>query len=296
MNKPDKLAKPERVSNDTEQPTRLRRISKPVSVLLNFIIAGMILTGLYLILQPYYLHWQQDRTTAELMKALEEGDGTIVINQDDLMVPGEEEEFIEQIENWDELDPTDTTPTDQTTAVSPTKPTLQPDPSTPTGPTTEGPAPTTNGTTARPTPKPTPKPVVIKAIGTIFIDKINLTMPIADRAESAQLRVAIGLLGGSAMPGTPGNTILLGHRMYTYGRHFNRLNEVVEGDKIVITTKERKLTYVVERQAIILPSVLRSTLSKYTEEKQLILVTCHPVRIASHRLLVYAKLVSDTPI
>src|SRR5690606_5992635 len=103
-------------------------------------------------------------------------------------------------------------------------------------------------------------------------------------------------LGGSAMPGEPGNTIILGHRMYTYGRHFNRLNEVTAGDRVIITTKTRKLTYRVDRQATILPSQLREALSEYTAEKKLILVTCTPVRVASHRLLVYATLESDTPV
>jgi len=266
-----------------------RKNSKPVMILLNVIIAGLILSGLYLILKPYYLHWQQDRKTAELIDAFQEGDGTIVLREDELAVPGEEVEFVEAIETWEDEpdettagtggpgDPTATAPTASSTA-------------------TGGTGTSTAATTVKPTPKPTPKPVVIKAVGQIVIDKIGLTMPIADRAETAQLRVAVGLLGGSAMPGTPGNTIILGHRMYTYGRHFNRLDEVVTGDKVVIVTKERRLTYEVERQSVILPTELRASLSVNTVEKRLILVTCTPVRVASHRLLVYAKLVSDTPV
>lgn len=255
---------------------------------MNIVIVGLILTGLYLILQPYYLHWRQDRKTAQLITALNEGDGTIVIYEDQLAVPGEEEEFIEQIEDWG--DPTESNPDPGSTETTPgSEATTGPGSNTVPGETTAKP-------TTKPTPKPTPKPITIKAIGQITIDKIDLTMPIADRAEAAPLRVAVGLLGGSAMPGDPGNTIILGHRMYTYGRHFNRLNEVIAGDRIIITTKTRKLTYRVDSQSTILPAQLREALSVYTTDKKLILVTCTPVRVASHRLLVYATLESDTPL
>lgn len=294
MSDPQKKRDPAVPVQRIKHPDRKRKISRPVTVLLNVVIVSLIATGLFLILQPYYLHWQQDRKTAELMKSLKEGDGTIVLFQDDLVVPGEEEEFVDQIEDWGEPTVTGSDSSPSATAGSDSVPTASQgsDPSQASSATAAGGA----TTTVKPAPKPTPKPIVIKAIGQIIIDKIDLTMPIADRAESAQLRVAVGLLGGSSLPGAPGNTIILGHRMYTYGRHFNRLNEVVAGDSIVIVTKERRLTYQVERQTTILPAELRPTLSAYTTEKQLILVTCTPVRVASHRLLVYAKLISDTPL
>ena len=98
-----------------------RKNSKPVMILLNVIIAGLILSGLYLILKPYYLHWQQDRKTAELIDAFQEGDGTIVLREDELEVPGEEVEFIEAMETWDEDpgNPTSATvPTDSSSATS----------------------------------------------------------------------------------------------------------------------------------------------------------------------------------
>ncbi len=280
-------------------PVRIGKKRRLTGILINVVIAGLILVGLYLVLNPYYLHWRQDRKTAELIDAFEQGDGTIILYEDQLAVPGEEEEFIDQIEDWGDPSESSVDP-DATTATGPSGsgpsvsvPSGSVDPSKTLATTVTSPVTTT---TARPTPKPTPKPIVITAIGQIQIEKINLTMPIADRAEATPLRVAVGLLGGSAFPGEPGNTIILGHRMYTYGRHFNRLDEVTTGDKIVITTKERKLTYRVDKQSIILPSELRSVLSEYTAEKKLILVTCTPVRVASHRLLVYATLESDTPI
>jgi LPXTG-site transpeptidase (sortase) family protein len=267
-----------------QRSSRTKTISKPIAVLLNLIIAGLIIVGLFLVLQPNYLHWQQDQKSADLIKSLESGDGTIILYEDELRVPGEEEEFIEQIEGWEESEPSSTV-IESTTLPGSTETSKA------VGPTIAG---TSAGAVAT-TAKPTPKPIVIKAVGQIIIDKIGLAMPIADRAEAPQLRVAIGLLGGSSLPGKPGNTILLGHRMYTYGRHFNRLNEVVAGDTIVILTPGHKLTYVVSRQDIVLPSALRPTLSVTTTDKQLILVTCDPVRIASHRLLVYAKQTSDVP-
>ncbi len=281
----------------SEKSARDKRRRRPLLILTNILILALVLAGAYLIFEPKLLHWQQDRKSNELLQAIESGDAEIVIPANALQVPGEQEEFIDEVENWT-IDETPGTTNGGTTL-----------PGNPTGPEATG-TPDSTGTSAEPGTNPgtepgfgtgsttagTQKPatVVIKGIGTMTIDKINLKMPIADRAESAQLRVALGLLGGSSQPGTPGYSVILGHRMYTRGRHFNRLDEVTSGTEIVILTKAgRKLTYVAERQATILPSELRSALSQTTSDKELILVTCTPVRVASHRLLVYARQVSD---
>ncbi|NLC84828.1 MAG: class D sortase [Ruminococcaceae bacterium] len=279
---------------ETEKKPIEKQRRRPLLILINILILALILVGAYLLLEPKLLHWQQDRKSNELLQAIESGDAEIVIGANALLVPGEENEFVEEVENWT-IDETPGTTNGGTTL-----------PGNPTGPDTTGTTGTSNEPGTNPGTEPgfgtgsttagTQKPanVVIKGIGTLIIDKINLKMPIADRAESAQLRVAVGLLGGSSQPGTPGYSVILGHRMYTRGRHFNRLDEVTKGTEVVILTKAgRKLTYVAERQATILPSELRRALSQSTNDKELILVTCTPVRIASHRLLVYARQVSD---
>lgn len=256
------------------------RRHRPILILLNLIIIALVVTGVWLMAEPYYLHWRQDSKTADLIKAVENGSDQIVLFADDLKVPGEDEEFVDEVEAWDTESPSSGSESTATESGTPASAGTSVQPVGSKGPT--------------PTPKPTQAQVVVKAIGQLIIDKINLKMPIADRAEAPQLRVAVGLLGGSSLPGTPGNSIILGHRMYTYGRHFNRLDEVVAGTPIVIlTTTGRRITYTVDRQETVLPADLRTVLTQPTKEKQLILVTCTPVRIASHRLLVYCRQISD---
>jgi len=278
------------MTESEKKPIEKKR-RRPLLILINILILALILVGVYLLLEPKLLHWQQDRKSNELLQAIESGDAEIVIGANALQVPGEQNEFVEEVENWTIDETPGTTNGSTTLPGNPTGPDI-------TGTSAEsGTNPGTEpgfgtGSTTAGTKKPAN--VVIKGIGTLIIDKINLKMPIADRAESAQLRVALGLLGGSSQPGNPGYTVILGHRMYTRGRHFNRLDEVTSGTEIVILTREgRKLTYVAERQSTILPSELRRSLSQSTNDKELILVTCTPVRVASHRLLVYARQVSD---
>jgi sortase A len=79
--------------------------------------------------------------------------------------------------------------------------------------------------------------------------------------------------------------------MYTYGRHFNRLGEVGQGDTIVLEDKTNRYTYLVEENVAILPKDLPAAMTVSTSEARLLLVTCTPVRVASHRMLVKAYLI-----
>ena len=83
--------------------------------------------------------------------------------------------------------------------------------------------------------------------------------------------------------------MLTAHRSYTYGRFFNRLDEVKIGDEIVITTAGETYRYTVYNKVIVEPddtSVTRGS----KEEKILTLITCHPIHNATHRLVVQTKM------
>ena len=141
------------------------------------------------------------------------------------------------------------------------------------------------------TPAPTGK-VKIEMIGRISIPVINLDMPVAKGATTVNLRYAIGWMEGTAGIGEQGRCVLFGHRMYTYGRHFNRLDEVVAGSQIVLKDKAgNSYTYQVYDVKTVLPEEVPSMMYASTSDTELMLVTCTPVRVATHRLLVYARLV-----
>lgn len=131
--------------------------------------------------------------------------------------------------------------------------------------------------------------------GLIEIPAIELEMPLVKGADSYSLRAAVGWWPQSAAIGTAGNCAIFGHRMVTYGRHFNRLDELKPGDTVTLyNTDGERFVYTVTGTEIINPSALVDTLYQHTEGFQLTLVTCTPTGIGSERLLVYAELTSET--
>jgi len=126
-------------------------------------------------------------------------------------------------------------------------------------------------------------------LGIIQIKKLNLKAPVVEGVKPANLKSAVGHIPGTAAPGFPGNCVLAGHRSYTFGKFFNRLDELAEGDSILITTKKEDLTYKVFETKVVLPDDV-SVLKGSKDDSILTLITCTPIYVASHRLIVVARL------
>jgi sortase A len=126
-------------------------------------------------------------------------------------------------------------------------------------------------------------------IGKLEINKIDLTIPIMEGASQANLKVAAGHLKGTSPVGEVGNSAIAAHRSYTYGKQFNRLPEVEVGDTIRVVTKDKKLTYRIIDEMIVVPDDL-SVLKKDASESILTLITCHPMKNPTHRYIVKAVL------
>lgn len=140
-------------------------------------------------------------------------------------------------------------------------------------------------------PKHTPASVNMKngIIGKLEINTIDLTIPIMEGASQANLKVAAGHLKGTSPVGEAGNSAIAAHRSYTYGKQFNRLPEVEVGDTIRVVTKDKKLTYRIINEMIVLPDDL-SVLKNDKPESTLTLITCHPMKNPTHRYIVKAVL------
>lgn len=140
--------------------------------------------------------------------------------------------------------------------------------------------------------QPAPKPVVKKPKTDTFIKipAIKLLMPVLKGMTDENLRYAAATFDNGVVPGGAGNYSLAGHRSYTYGRMFNRLDELAPGHLIEITVKEETFTYRVTESFIVNPEdtwVLKSDSSKNT----ITLVTCTPIRTATQRLIIKGELV-----
>lgn len=126
------------------------------------------------------------------------------------------------------------------------------------------------------------------AIGIMTIPKINLSVAIGEGVDLETLKFAVGHFPGTGQPGQIGNFCVAGHRSYTYSEYFNRLNEVTDGDEIIIKTKKGEFKYKVYNSFVVEPSEV-SVLNP-SKDATLTLVTCTPIRVATHRLIVKARL------
>lgn len=275
IKKPDQATPtPDPSGPDIEKKAARQHRLRIQNGILLVLIAAMTVIGLYLILEPVYVHWMQDRLGNELLDNFDNGDGTIFVDPNAYQVPGEEDDYLAE-----ETEPTLSLATEPTSSDGTGETSFE-----------------TTQTTVLPTPTAAPDKVMITAIGRIKIPVIDVNLPIAEGATKYTLRYAIGRYTYSAGLGEPGLGILLGHRSYTYGRMFNRMGEVDIGDKIIIETKDFRYTYEIDRIDIVLPEELTAEFYAQYDTSRIMLVTCDPVRIASHRMLVKAALVKTDPL
>lgn len=129
----------------------------------------------------------------------------------------------------------------------------------------------------------------INTIGIMSIPKIDLEVTIGEGVDMNTLKYALGHFPNTSTPGNNGNFAVAGHRSYTYNKYFNRLDEIKIGDSIIVKTLNGEFTYKVDNIKIVKPqevSVLNST-----DQPTITLVTCTPIRVATHRLIIKGILV-----
>lgn len=107
--------------------------------------------------------------------------------------------------------------------------------------------------------------------------------------------LGIGRYEGTAMPGEVGNFALAAHRV-TYGKPFNRIEELQTGDPLVVRTADTWYVYRVTSTQVVLPSqvdVIAPTPNQpgvAPTERSITLTTCHPMFSARERYIVHGVL------
>ena len=126
------------------------------------------------------------------------------------------------------------------------------------------------------------------------IPKIDVDTMVVEGTSLAALRAGAGHFPETPLPGELGNVAIAGHRT-TYGRPFARIDELVKGDKIVLTTPVGKYTYeVVDRPFVVTPTDYDAVVNDYPQGGSFVtLSSCHPEGSASHRIIVRAELVES---
>ncbi|WP_432503388.1 class E sortase [Kineococcus arenarius] len=126
----------------------------------------------------------------------------------------------------------------------------------------------------------------------------DYAVPVVEGIGAEELEDGIGHYPGTAVPGAVGNFAIAGHRV-TYGKPFNRVAELQEGDAVVVATAERWYTYRVRRHRIVSPTAVEITApvpdrpGEQPTEAWLTMTACHPMYSARQRYIVYAQLESS---
>ena len=127
----------------------------------------------------------------------------------------------------------------------------------------------------------------------IIIPKIKVNQVIMEGSSPDVLKNGPGHYTGMANPGEKGNCGIAGHRV-TYTRPFNRLDELSQGDVIILETVDFRYEYRVETVAVVDPKNV-STL-RPTSDAKVTLTTCNPKYSAKTRLNIQGVLVDTKPL
>ena len=130
-------------------------------------------------------------------------------------------------------------------------------------------------------------------IGEIQVPRLHLKAIVVQGDSHTILRRAVGHIPETALPGTPGNVALAGHR----DTFFRPLRNIKLGDTITLKTSNGDFQYLVESTQIV-PSANVEVLSA-TPLPTLTLITCFPfdyIGAAPNRFVVRARqVVSQSP-
>ena len=134
---------------------------------------------------------------------------------------------------------------------------------------------------------PRPRPADGTALGRLEIPRLNVSAIVRAGSDSRTLRLAVGHIGGTSLPGEPGNIGLAAHR----DTFFRRLGEIRPDDLVRLVTAEGTYVYRVEDTQVVEPH--DTWVLNPTDEPALTLVTCYPFRYvgsAPRRFIVRAHL------
>lgn len=126
--------------------------------------------------------------------------------------------------------------------------------------------------------------------GILKIDKINLKLPVLSGATQKNMRRSLASIENTGRPGEIGNYAVAGHRSRTYGRNFNRLDEIEIGDIIELNTNGGKFKYTVVEKLYVKPEETW-VLEGNNKDREITLITCHPMINPTHRLIIKGKII-----
>lgn len=127
------------------------------------------------------------------------------------------------------------------------------------------------------------------------IPKLKLDVLVVEGTTAEALRAGAGHYVGTPLPGEVGNVAIAGHRT-TFGRPFNRLDEMKQGDEVILETPFKVFHYKVVPAFGGHPNPWpvkpkqSSVIANVKGRSFLTLTTCHPKGSAKQRLILRLEL------
>ena len=131
------------------------------------------------------------------------------------------------------------------------------------------------------------------AIGTISFPKLGDQYTVVQGTDDASLQRGPGHYPQTAFPGLGQTMAIAGHRT-TYLAPFRRLNELQHGDRIILTLRYARFTYLVQQVRIVTPTSW--WIIKNHGYERLVLSACNPLYSAAQRIVVFARERSVVPL
>ena len=140
-----------------------------------------------------------------------------------------------------------------------------------------------------------------KGFTRLRIPKLGVDVLVVQGTTPSALRAGAGHYIDTPKPGEAGNVAIAGHRT-TYGRPFNRMDDLTAGDKVLLETPREIYEYTVVPAFDGHPNPWPTTPTdfgvvappKNPGEKLLTLTTCHPKGSAKQRLVLRLRLTGQS--
>lgn len=125
------------------------------------------------------------------------------------------------------------------------------------------------------------------AVAVLEIPAVHLKQVVVEGTSAADLTAGPGLMPGSALPGTPGNSVIAG-RKQLYGAPFARIGSLSPGDKVTIISGYGTFVYKVTRSYTVSPGQPDPVTP--TADNRVTLVTSNSSLTPTERVVVVAKM------
>jgi sortase A len=132
-----------------------------------------------------------------------------------------------------------------------------------------------------------------QAWGRIELPELDREYVVVEGTDEASLRKGPGHYPETPSPGHGGTVAIAGHRT-TYLAPFRTIDQLEEGDEIILEMPWARFTYAVEDQDIVEPT--QTEVTDKVDHERLVLSACHPLYSAAQRIVVFAALEDVEPV